>query len=30
LQEITMQQFFMGQEMADKIGALARELLDAQ
>merc|ERR1712151_1082247 len=30
LQEITMQQYLMGQEMADKIGALDREQLDAQ
>jgi len=29
LQDITMRQYLMGQEMADKIGALAREQLDA-
>jgi len=30
LQDLTMRQFAMGQEMADKIGKLAREQLDAQ
>jgi len=30
LQDITMRQFAMGMEMADKIGKLAREQLDAQ
>jgi len=30
LQDLTLRQFNMGQEMADKIGRLAREQLDAQ
>merc|ERR1712226_29609 len=30
LQDITMRQYLMGQEMADKIGALARKQLDKQ
>merc|ERR1739838_432528 len=30
VQDLTMRQFAMGQEMADKIGRLAREQLDAQ
>merc|ERR1740121_598190 len=30
VQDITMRQYLMGMEMADKIGALAREQLDAQ
>merc|ERR1712228_364483 len=30
LQDITLRQYLMGQEMADHIGALAREQLDAQ
>merc|ERR1712038_396317 len=30
LQDLTLRQFAMGQEMADKIGRLAREQLDAQ